>query len=176
MGVLTDFFVASAEELRAACRGWKEPLPTPVKRQTLHPFTKRPMEIMTTGPDPGEPFDPDTVRSPDLSPFRPVDFKGLGTTEMEDLMRAALDATDEQVNAVYDTALYGPPETEQLIFRVPPPLVERLAGMSPRDLEACGKRWNALVGDEPGPYLAPLAELARKAKSENRQLYMWICP
>jgi hypothetical protein len=124
MGVLTDFFVASAEELRAACRGWKEPLPAPVKRQALHPFTKQPMEIMTTGPDPGEPFHPDTVRNPDLSPFRPVDLKGLGTAEMEDLMRAALDATDEQADAVYDTALYGPPETGQHIFGSPRGLVE----------------------------------------------------
>ena len=181
MGVLTDFFLASPEELRAACRGWKEPLATRVKRQGVNPFTKKPMEILTTAPD--EPFAADTVRHLDLSRFHPVDLKGLGTSDMEELMRVALGASDEEARAVYDIAIHGPPDTDEMILCVPPALVARLARMSPTDIAGCGGRWHEVFesglrspGERASDYLTPLVELARRAMSENRQMFMWMCP
>jgi len=55
----------------------------PVKRQAVNPFTKKPMGIMTTAPEPGEPFAPDAVRNADLLRLHRVDLKGLGTLPSE---------------------------------------------------------------------------------------------
>jgi hypothetical protein len=125
----------------------------------------------------------------DLSRLHRVDLKGLGTVEMEQLMRVALGATDEDVRAVYDVPLWGPPGTEETIFRVPSSLVERLARMSETELAACGERWTAAVRGGLGAhglerfardlvrdYLFPLSELARRAVEENRQMFMWMSP
>jgi hypothetical protein len=97
---------------------------------------------------------------------------------MEHLMRVALGATtDEEVAGVYEVPLWSPPGTEETIFRVPPPLVERLAAMSQADLSDCGDRWNAAFGGNlKEDYLGPLAELARKATAEGRQVFMWMSP
>ncbi|HEY3816843.1 MAG TPA: hypothetical protein VGL81_06725 [Polyangiaceae bacterium] len=186
---LTDFFLASVEELRAACRGWKEPLATPVIRRGTNPFTKKPIEIRTTAPDPGEPFPADAVLHVDLSRLHRVDLKGLGTVEMEHLMRTTLGAADEDVRALYDPPLWGPPATDETVLRVPPALVQHLARMSETELAACGDRWTAAVRggmdahglerfarDLRRDYLFPLSELARRAVAENRQMFMWMAP
>jgi hypothetical protein len=42
MAVYTTFFAATVSELEAAFPAWKKPLPKPVKRTTVNPFTKKP--------------------------------------------------------------------------------------------------------------------------------------
>ncbi len=177
MGILVDFFVASMDDLRAACRGWKEPLARPVKRSVVNPFTGQAKEYLTTDPDRREPFAPDTVRSPDLSRFRRIELKGVNLHVEINQLILALGATDEEIRTVYDVPLYGPPETKEVIFRVPPSLVERLAQMSPGEVAACAQRWDAKVRSEPRQrYMGKLAELAQEAKSENRPLFIWMSP
>jgi hypothetical protein len=177
MGILVDFLVASMDDLRTACRGWKEPLATPVKRSVVNPFTGQAKEYLTTDPDRREPFPPDTVRSPDLSRCRRVELKGLKLHVEVNQLILALGATDEEIRTVYDVPLYGSPETKERISRVPSSLVERLARMSPDEVVACAQRWDAKVSGEPGHrYLGKLAELAQEATSENQPMFIWMSP
>ena len=172
---LTDFFLASMQELRAACPGWKAPLPRPVKRQGVNPFTKKPIEILTTAPDPAE-FDAGASKHADSARLHRVDLKGLSPVELEGLVRVVLEESDSQVSNVYDVPLYAPPGTDEVIFRVPPALVDRLARLDAAALASCVEQWNTASGRNLSEYLAPLAELARKAVVESREMFMWMCP
>lgn len=174
--MLGDFFLASPTELREACRGWKEPLLTPVKRQGVNPFTKKPFEILTTAPDPSEPFAHDATRNADLSRLHRVDSKGLSSVELESLMRVALGSAAD-VRAVHDCALWPPPGTEESILRVPPALIAWLAALDEKDFSEWAKRWSAAHGRDLSLYFAPIAMLARKVTAdEARQMYMWLAP
>jgi hypothetical protein len=51
MAVYTTFFAATASELEAAFPGWKKPLPAPVKRTTINPFTRTPQTYDSWEPD-----------------------------------------------------------------------------------------------------------------------------
>jgi hypothetical protein len=64
------------------------------------------MEIITTAPDPSEPFAADAVRNADLSRLCRADLKGLGSLELEHLMGVVLDASEEERRAVYDVQLW----------------------------------------------------------------------
>jgi hypothetical protein len=174
---LTDFFVASMPELRVACRGWKDPLPRPVTRPGVNPFTMQPMEILTDAPDPSEGFDTGALERADLAGLHRVDLKGLGTTEMEALVSVALDESEQKTADVYDTPLYGPPTSSaEIILRVPPILVDRLARMEDVALDRCLAQWNTAVGRDMTEYLTSLVTLARMAVSESKQVFMWLCP
>jgi len=81
-------------ELRTACPGWKDPLPHAVKRKVINPFTNESLEIMTTAPDPADPFEPGAAVHANLAPLHRVDLKGLGTVEMENLVRVVLDGPE----------------------------------------------------------------------------------
>jgi hypothetical protein len=174
---LTDFFLASMQELRAACPGWKDPLPQPVKRQSVNPFTRQPMEFMSCAPDEAEPFDPGAAERANLTGLHRVDLKGLGTAEMEELVRVVLEGPEQHAANVYDTPLYGPPgDSDEVIFRMPTALIDRLARMDDTAVADYLERWNEAVGHDLSEYLAALTELARKGVAENRQVFMWICP
>ncbi|MDB4946994.1 MAG: hypothetical protein JWP97_6528 [Labilithrix sp.] len=173
---LTHFFLASMAELRTACPGWKDPLPHAVKRTVVNPFTKQPREITTTSPDPADPFEPGAALHANLAPLFRVDLKGLSTADIEELVRVVLEGPELEAADVYEFPLHGPPESEEVILRTPQLLVDRLARMNPDALEACLEKWNEATDTNLGEYLAALADLARRAVAENRQVFMWMCP
>jgi hypothetical protein len=122
------------------------PLPQPVRRQAVNPFTKKAIEITTTAPDPAEPFDPGATKHADVARLHRVDLKGLGTVEMEELVRVVLERPEQHAANVYDMPLHGPPGGEEVIFRMPPALIHRLAGMDAAALAKCLEQWNKAVG------------------------------
>src|SRR5436190_10616399 len=51
MAIYSTFFVCKADDLLSAFPSWKLPLPEPVKRDVVNPFTKETMTIETRCPE-----------------------------------------------------------------------------------------------------------------------------
>ena len=63
MAIYSTFFLANAEQLPPAFPDWKQPLPEPVTRTTLNPFTREEMTITTRAPE-WDDFDPNSMAFP----------------------------------------------------------------------------------------------------------------
>ena len=165
-------FLASIEELCAAGPGWKRPLSRLVSTRGVNPFTNQPIEIASTNP--GGAFEPGTPSRLDLSAFPRVRVEDLSAEDLEHLLRVVLNASDDEVAGVYEIPLHGPPgdgEDEEMVYRVPPALVEHLARLNAADLETSAKRWSEAVARDTDEHLALLVGLARRATAENRQVF-----
>ncbi|MEO1529475.1 MAG: hypothetical protein AAFX06_28975 [Planctomycetota bacterium] len=57
---MATFFLANAEQLSPAFPDWKEPLPEPVARTTLNPYTREEITITTRAPE-WDDFDPEMI-------------------------------------------------------------------------------------------------------------------
>lgn len=69
---------------------------------------------------------------------------------------------------------------ERLIHEVSPALVEHLSKMRPEEVESAAEAWArmeemACEPDELRPLLEDLVRLAGRARSTNRQLFLWNC-
>ena len=69
------------------------------------------------------------------------------------------------------------------LFRVPQILCDALASATPDDIDRHGRAWAATeewtadggTAADIVPYLAEIAQLASRAKAEQRSLFMWMC-
>jgi hypothetical protein len=69
------------------------------------------------------------------------------------------------------------------IFRVPQTLSDALASAGPADIQTHGRAWAATdewradggTEAELVPYLSEIAQLASRARAEQRALYVWMC-
>jgi hypothetical protein len=51
VAIYSTFFVCKPNEVLSAFRGWKLPLPEPVRREVVNPFTRKSMTIESRRPD-----------------------------------------------------------------------------------------------------------------------------
>ncbi len=200
MGVLTDFFIASPEELRAVFRGWASPAPLLdefVERTGMNPFTGAETVIRSRISDERVDADPDAEVEPDTTRFSLLDQKGLSTNDLVALSRAALDwDTDTASSEIYGRVFSGPEDAIGVLLEIPGSLTTRLAALTKSEHESIASRWAALFREDaatiehPGirahrlerpnaewaGRLAQLAELARDAIKNSRTMYMWMTP
>jgi len=192
---LTDFFLATQDELRRACAGWPAPLGTPRTETRTNPFTKKPIVVREWTP-PDADFSHATL-APDFSTFPSLDMKGLGVAEMTLLVAAALDIDRTRAREVDRPPLIAPPECEIALCEVPAELSRRLASADERELDVLAEKWTALaradiagipdkrtreamLAERTLAYwkrtLASLAAFARKAATEKKRLFYWMSP
>ncbi len=126
---LSDLLLATNEELRRSCRGWKAPLAKPVKVRRVNPFTRKEVEV--TSSDPGGDYDGDAAKSANLKGLHRVDVKGLGPIEVEQL--AAVVGVPEEARKL-EMAIYPPPTSEEVILALPLQLVGALAALKAAEL------------------------------------------
>jgi hypothetical protein len=69
MAVYTTFFAAQPSDLAGAFPGWRQPLPSPVKRTRVNPFTKKPQTYDSWEPEDIEPG-PARAANPRVVPIR----------------------------------------------------------------------------------------------------------
>lgn len=193
---LTDFFIASPDELSRICIGWPAPLETPRIETRTNPFTKKAIHVKDWTP-PDADFSRATL-TPDFSRLKSVDTKGIGYAEVTVLISAVLGV--DMARARDDLGrppLVAPPECEIVLCAVVPELTQFLAAADEKQLDAFAAKWTELeradiasipneatrkplLAERTAPFwreaLAPIATLARSGASEGKGLYFWMSP
>lgn len=193
-------FVATADELGAAFRGWGRPLPLMselVTRKQRNPFTKQEMTVRTRIPEERARAEPDAVTQPDLRRFELVQAYDLSSTDVARLGQALVGwDKDNAFSEVHGRAFGAPAEAEGVLLEVPPELRARLGALLPADAPAIAARWGELFREDVATIqsagarqhlletpdsvwvtqLAELAELARKAASSGRSMFLYMTP
>jgi hypothetical protein len=123
----------------------------------------------SAAPDPAEFTSPDGKIDPDQ--VAPLAFlRHLGEDQMKHLRRVVFGATDDEVQPVDDVPLYGPPNGNGFLSRLPENLERRLAQMSESELAALGDAlgFGTRLSQQ---YVVVLARLAKKAVGEERHVF-----
>lgn len=196
----TDVFRATPHALRLALPHWKEPLPAPVQRSVMNPFTRQLQALWSWDPEPTRVVGSVT---PLLPPGPAIDLTGLefrGVLALVDLfapddapaLRRALFAPDSNQGSAYERkpARIGPYDI--WVWAVPSFVTTRLATMSAAEVASEGPRWAAAFQREaaravPGTIdlqaddfyadaLGRLCALARDAAAAGESLFEWVVP
>jgi hypothetical protein len=200
MGVLTDFFIATSEEMDTVCHGWKKRAPQLDNYRTLmttNPFTKEPMTIRTRE-NPDQPdADEDAVLACEFRHLPWIPQKGILWGEVAELACVLMGWDDERANEeVNGRCLIGPMASDESVIEVHPALIARMAELSSDECVRYGAEWaeehrenNLNVLGQSMEDIAPtgpdsdwitrlseLSALAKLAVADKRGMYMWICP
>jgi hypothetical protein len=200
MGVLTDFFVASEDELKSAFRGWAKPLPLLddfIVKQGLNPFTGKMFVFRTRIPHGSLEASPDAIAHAKFHHLPWIDQKGLSSMDVVLLTEVVMDWDHDNAKSEIHGRIYAGPEgTEQLLFELPPPFVARLAATTAESYATLTSRWASKIRADaatiPNPRrkemelgrpdsewvtrLSEIARLAKVATESHRAMFMWICP
>lgn len=159
MAIYSTFFLSNTEELPTGFPGWKLPLPDPVIRKSINPFTRKEITITTRAPD-WDDSDPDEMEMPkrqvvamqgDYATYleqRLPRFvqsrphwcaKNLTSVELEPLVAAAMD-----MDAItLETALYAHPSLGTAIKQIPDAFIACMATANDSSLNALAEEWSA---------------------------------
>lgn len=192
MGVLTDFFIASPVDISRVLGGWQlppPPLPEPRTVQGINPFTKEPVTIKTRQdaskmPEPDEDADP----SPSMESLPNVQCKGLLPDKLA-IVYSSLTGidVDDAMSLITRGGLVGPLETEVLVERMPDDFTEALAAATDDDLaeaaeaveddeaENFGESARGFA-DDLADVLGDVRALARRCRSSEADLFVWMSP
>lgn len=196
MGILCDYFIAKPIELKAACRGWVEPLDEPRTISGINPFTREAIAYPSWTPVDVDLEDADS--SPDLSRFSPKDLKGTDITALADLGSIVLDKSYEtMMGPLSKPALVGPDTSDLILSELPADMVAALASLQAEPLQNTAEKWAAArradlasVPDNGSRQIAleqhnrtvwtallqTLVSLARQAVSEKKRMYVAMSP
>jgi len=157
LAIYSTFFLAQPDQLPVAFPDWKPPLPEPVTRKSINPFTREEMTITTCAPE-WEGFDPDNMAFPApqvvaiegdyqtylenrIPPFVQSQphwcAKNLTNVELEPLVAAATGAPDTKV----ESALYAHPAIGCGLEQIPDDFIARVKPPSDADLQAIAEQW-----------------------------------
>jgi len=182
-------FIATFHELETALPGWRAPLPTPVKRMGLNPFTQEPLQLPATR-DPGPDVAPDV---PSTLPFQAVLLPAVEDWEARYL---ALDFAisrepglssidrdaDVELQTMHARGLCEEPlfggldrvDDPRFLTSVPERIVAALSSVSTEAVAALLDEWNRRA---PSPstlaQLNALRELALLAIAQGRLMFIW---
>jgi hypothetical protein len=188
MGVLTDLFVASPEELRRTFPYRVPVCPEPTIRMTRNPFTGQEMPAKQWMP--AESF-PENLPGAEVRSAHERDgFRLLPNWEykgLDPLLLAALwtqlrgGDLFEYSNTISRPALLSP-EEEDLVSQIPSDLVSALAELPASQMVASAAEWSSSeefqisnwTAADGREVLEALCSLARLATTEKKGLYLWV--
>lgn len=159
MAIYTTFFLGEPRQLLAALPGWKLPLPRPVTRRSINPFTREEIMITTREPE-WDDFDPESMEIPE---YQVVAIEGdyetyleqripsyvqsqphwcaknLTSVELDPLIAAAIGTDDARL----ETALYAHPSLGTAIEQFPDAFVAQLKTAGDASLRSLAEKWAA---------------------------------
>lgn len=159
MAIYSTFFLSEPVQLPAGFPGWKLPLPEPVTRKLINPFTREEMTITTRAPE-WDDFDPENMEMPEyqvvaiegdyqtylqqrIPPFVQSRLhwcaKNLTSVELEPLVAVVLD--DDEIRL--ESALYAHPSLGCGIEQFPDDFVARIKTAGDSSLHAVAEKWAA---------------------------------
>ncbi len=182
MGALTDFFVASPDELAAVLPGWLLVADEPSTREVQNPFTGQ-KQIATYWPpaiDPPQNIDRES-RSPDYKHLSHVEFKRIDHVKLAQL-NAILAGGEflDKMNQFNRPALIDPAQTDETgLHRLDDEFVAALAAIN--EPKTTAEQWAAteemqldqFTVDDCDSVLRELNRLAQDANTSGKGLYFW---
>lgn len=157
MAIYSTFFLAEPSQLPIAFPDWKAPLPEPVTRTTVNPFTREEMTTTTREPE-WDDLDPDSMEFPEpqvvavqgdyrtyleqrIPPFVRSQphccAKNLTLVELEPLIAAATGAADLRL----ESPLYAHPALSCGLEEFPDDFLIRLKSAKDADLVTIAQQW-----------------------------------
>lgn len=182
-------FIATLDELREALPGWRVPLPAPIKRIGVNPFTRERLLLPSTR-DPG----------PDVAPGVPatLPFQATLLPPVEDWedRYLALDFAIGREPGLTEVEREGDAELETMLRRglceepllgglnsigdpryltaVPERIIDALATLAAEHVPHLLREWNARsASPSTADDLLALRDLAICAKSQGRAMFVW---
>jgi hypothetical protein len=118
----------------------------------------------------------------DRKPFREVTLSAKGITDLElSTLWAVYRGEEWDVKLLEDfEQLLFRDGGERLVIALPESLVSYLAESDEAKMETVGEQWGQTEemerhADDVEEYLASLVELAKRARSNQMRLYLWVC-
>lgn len=111
-----------------------------------------------------------------------IDIKGIDTIKFCQLHAMLTGKSYDDLISGYD-AVAEESEDGPWVFRVPPELVSRLAGLQAHELPQIAKKWAAIeeftadgwTEADVSNALTSIANLSKKALSPGQALFLWMC-
>lgn len=159
MAIYTTFFLCEPENLAAGFPGWKPPLPQPVTRKSMNPFTREEVTITTDAPE-WDDVDPNEIEIPEFTvvaiegrysqyleqripPFVQSQphwcSKNLTSVELEPLVASATEMEEPRLT----TPLYAHPSFSAGIEQFPDEFVAHLKAADNSKLRSMAEKWAA---------------------------------
>jgi hypothetical protein len=186
-------FIATIAESHRALPGWRVPLPSPVDRMGINPFTKEPVLFRGTrdpGPD-GKPLVPPSlpfqcVLLPPVEDWEnrylALDFTLSHESGLTVADRDSDDGFDREVEIMEerrlcDEPLYGGLDQDgdpRFLWTVPARIFSPLANLAQEDVAGTLREWNNR-SQSPNAVedLEDLRELSLAAVSQARDMFIW---
>ena len=185
MGLLTDFFVASEDELQAAFPHRYPVAAKPTVKKAKNPFTGEPITVQEWNP--AKPFPKKTVPVPRDEEFRAVQrlplaqFKNVDNVKLAQLYCVLTGAEfSDVIGDLGRPALVAPDDETTPLFRLPADWIKTVAGID--KLPAVAKAWAATEECQADGFTAKdtkevaeaLRALARKAIADGKGMFLWM--
>jgi hypothetical protein len=159
VAVYSTFFLSEPERLPTGFPGWKLPLPEPVTRKSINPFTREETTIVTRTPE-WDDVDADNMEMPEyqvvaiegdyesylekrIPPFVQSQphwcAKNLTSVELEPLVAAAANVDEVRI----ESALYAHPSLGTGIERFPDDFVAHIKTADGTSLRSLAEKWAA---------------------------------
>ena len=175
MSTDANLVLATPEEMRAACSGYREALAEPVTLTIISPITKQPQEIESWDPEPFTPFSADVHQSPCLDGLKQAYKDGLDGDHLRSLATVLGEPNPSRAVVPF---LIVPPDLDTLgveIFAVA--FTAHLAALTDDEAAAAAPAWSAAIfGDDATceRWIKALRVLATQALDQGRRIFAVI--
>ncbi len=172
MSTDANLVLATPEEMRAACPGYREALAEPVTITVINPVTRQPQQVESWDPEPGAPFPPDAIQPPNLDGLKQAYKEGLDADHLRSLAAVLGDANPARAVVPF---LIVPPDLHVLAVEIVSlPFTERLATLTDDEADRAALAWSAAIhGDDftSKRWVTALRAFAVQARDQGRRIF-----
>ena len=176
-GMSTDanLVLATPDEMRAACPGYREALADPVTITIISPITKQPQQVESWDPEPGAPFHAEATRSPGLDGLEHAYKEGLDGDHLRSLATALNEAIPARSVVPF---LIAPPDLDTLAVEIVSlAFTARLATLTDAEAAAATVTWTAATTIDEATcerWIKALRAFATPARDQGRRIFALI--
>lgn len=175
MSTDANLVLATPEEMRAACPGYRQALAEPVTLTTVNPFTNKPVVIETWDPEPFAAFPEGAARPPELEGLKHAYKDGLDACHLRSLASALGEASPARAVVPW---LIVPPDLNTLAVElVAPSFHARLAAMTDDEAAPAAHAWAAAIHADDSTcerWIKALRTFAAQARDQGRRIFAVI--
>jgi hypothetical protein len=172
MSTDVNLVLATLDEMRAACPGYREALDEPVTLTVVNPVTQQPQQIASWDPDPSAPFPADAVVPPSFDGLKQAYKDGLDGDHLRTL--AAVLGEADSARAVVPFLIVPPDQYTLGIEVFSLAFAARLAALTDDEAAAAATTWSAMIlGDDATceRWIAALRAFATQARDRGRRIF-----
>jgi hypothetical protein len=175
MSTDANLVLATPDEMRAACPGYREALAEPVTITRISPITKQPQQVESWDPEPSAPFPLEASQPPSLDGLKQAYKDGLDADHLRSLAAVLGDTNPARAVVPF---LIVPPDMDTLSVEILAlSFTERLARLTDDEAAAAAPAWSALIhGDDATceRWVAALRVFATLARDQGRRIFAVI--